>query len=569
MNISEFYEFLPFLLLTEVGYLLIVYLYWRLIHRHMSTQANGLVYGLIAIQFFLIFMHAWTFNWADIRSQRDWDLNWERNIPTTFSMIQMALAGAVAITLGWMADLPRIRRVYLLVLGAAFILFAYDEYYLLHERYQFVRNFYVLFGIFIVSLSMWLASRASSRHQFFFNLYTWVAGGIAISGFGAFTLEALSFICLQQFGLETSYCLRPYPLEEALEKLGTLIVLLGLFIEMKRVATCEKAKHVMVSGLCSLVIFLYFLTSSDGFRGFTFHSNSRALQEIPQVEVEFDDGAQLLLALKGWSLDGEAPSILEPRISLYITSLIPLKQNFGYSFLLLDAVNQEVVSSYNHWIKTPQQLWRPHRVIRESNQPWKLETLPANHAHLLTLAIWKQVEADEFINIPPSESDLQRLGATQVILGEFVVPSITQNPELSDPLAFRFGDDFVLRSVEIPKSAKAGETLSIQMSWQAINDSTEDWTQFLHFVHEETGELWNHDQKPLGSRLPTRLWYQGLQDTETWQFSLPDDILPGRYAIYTGLYRLSDWARVPVRDAAGVPLTEARAPLGYLSITTP
>ena len=569
MVISEFYEFLPFLLLTEAGYLFIAFLYWKLMQRHLPPHVNGLVYGLIAIQFFLIFMHAWTFNWAENQSQRLWDLNWERNLPTTFSMIQMALVGAVAITLAWMADLSRVRRVYLLVMGAAFLLFAYDEYYLLHERYQLIRNFYVLFGIFIVLLSAVFVSQAASRHTFVFNLFTWVAGGIAISGFGAFTLEALSFICLQQFGLETSYCLRPYPMEEALEKLGTLFVLLGLFIEMKRAATGEKAKRVLVSALGSLAIFLYILTSSDGFTGFRFHSNTRALEEIPSIEVEFDDGDQLLLELKGWSLDGEAPSILEPRISLYISSLIPLKQNFGFSFLLLDAVNLEVVSSYNHWIKTPRREWQPYRANRERFYPWELAALPVNHAHLLTLSVWKQVETDQFINIPPSESNLQRLGSTQVILGEFVVPSVTQNPEWSDPLALRFGDDFVLQAVAIPNDASSGEMLSIPMSWEAVNDSTEDWTQFLHFVHEETGELWNHDQPPLGSRLPTRLWYQGLQDTETWQFSLPDDILPGRYAIYTGLYRQSDWARMPVRDAEGIPLPEARVPLGYLNISQP
>ena len=180
-----------------------------------------------------------------------------------------------------------------------------------------------------------------------------------------------------------------------------------------------------------------------------------------QVDVEFDDGDQLLLELKGWSLDGEAPSILEPRVSLYAASLIPLKHNFGFSFLLLDAVNLEVVSSYKHWIKTPRQEWWPYRVIRERFYPWELAALPVNHAHLLTLSIWKQVETEEFIDIPPSESNLQRLGSTQVILGEFVVPSVTQNPEWSDPLAFRFGDDFVLQAVAIPKSATAGEMLVI------------------------------------------------------------------------------------------------------------
>ena len=105
------------------------------------------------------------------------------------------------------------------------------------------------------------------------------------------------------------------------------------------------------------------------------------------------------------------------------------------------------------------------------------------------------------------------------------------------------------------------------MTWEATKDGTEDWTQFLHFVHEETGALWNHDQQPLGARLPTRLWYEGLRDTETWQITIPEDLAPGRYAVYTGLYRLSDLARLSVSDADGMPLPDARVPLGFLTIT--
>ena len=109
--------------------------------------------------------------------------------------------------------------------------------------------------------------------------------------------------------------------------------------------------------------------------------------------------------------------------------------------------------------------------------------------------------------------------------------------------------------------------MAIPFTWQADSEGREDWVQFLHFVHEESGALWNHDQQPLGARLPTRLWYEGLRDTETWQFTLPADLAPGRYAIYTGLYRLSDLGRLPVSDADGMPLPDARVPLGYLTIT--
>ena len=105
------------------------------------------------------------------------------------------------------------------------------------------------------------------------------------------------------------------------------------------------------------------------------------------------------------------------------------------------------------------------------------------------------------------------------------------------------------------------------MTWETTADGEEDWVQFLHFVHEETGALWNHDQQPLGARLPTRLWYEGLRDTETWQITIPEDLAPGRYAVYTGLYRLSDLARLPVSDADGMPLPDARVPLGSITIS--
>ena len=162
-------------------------------------------------------------------------------------------------------------------------------------------------------------------------------------------------------------------------------------------------------------------------------------------------------------------------------------------------------------------------------------------------------------------SDHQQLSDTQVVLRELVIPA-PLSPAPSVSLA-EFENGFALIATELPEIARAGETLAIPFTWQAASDSTEDWVQFLHFVHEETGALWNHDQQPLGERLPTRLWYEGLRDTEAWQITLPADLASGNYAIYTGLYRLSDLARLPVHDSDDMPLPDARVPLGFLTIT--
>ena len=71
---------------------------------------------------------------------------------------------------------------------------------------------------------------------------------------------------------------------------------------------------------------------------------------------------------------------------------------------------------------------------------------------------------------------------------------------------------------------------------------------------------------PLGLRLPTRLWYEGLRSSEVWQFTLPADLQPGRYSIYSGLYRLSDLQRLGVTLADGAQPADARIPLGTILI---
>ena len=108
-----------------------------------------------------------------------------------------------------------------------------------------------------------------------------------------------------------------------------------------------------------------------------------------------------------------------------------------------------------------------------------------------------------------------------------------------------FDNGFILQSFELPARTQAGATLEISFTWQSDVAGTEDHVQFLHLGHEESGEWWVYDQQPLEARLPTRLWYSGLVDSEVWQVPLPADLAPGRYHVFTGLYRISDQERVP------------------------
>ncbi len=71
---------------------------------------------------------------------------------------------------------------------------------------------------------------------------------------------------------------------------------------------------------------------------------------------------------------------------------------------------------------------------------------------------------------------------------------------------------------------------------------------------------------PAFARLPTRLWYDGLFDSETWEIPIPAELAPGAYAVYTGLYRSSDQERLPATNADGGTFVDARIPLGALSL---
>ena len=82
----------------------------------------------------------------------------------------------------------------------------------------------------------------------------------------------------------------------------------------------------------------------------------------------------------------------------------------------------------------------------------------------------------------------------------------------------------------------------------------------------QSGSWFVFDQQPLRPRLPTRLWYAGLADSETWQVMLPADLPPGRYSVFTGLYRAHDQERVPARQADGTPWLDARVPIGIITI---
>ncbi len=287
--------------------------------------------------------------------------------------------------------------------------------------------------------------------------------------------------------------------------------------------------------------------------------------EVPllaqSASVEFKSD----IALRGFHIDQDTRGTV---VRLYVSARQADYMGPGYSIHLVDQVSGESVASRDEWADRQHGIWLLGADYRPMYRQWMdVKTppeTPANRAYWIVLTLWRKKDGGEFKRQKVLESDLQLLDDRQVVLGELVLPVVTSGWS-PVPLA-AFGNGFALESVDLPVQAQRGETLDVAVAWRSVADDHDNYSQFLHFVHTESGEWWVFDQLPLGPRLPTRLWYNGLADSETWQVPLPADLAPGHYEVFTGLYRFSDLKRVPVKDPNGMPWLDNRVALGSLIV---
>ena len=233
----------------------------------------------------------------------------------------------------------------------------------------------------------------------------------------------------------------------------------------------------------------------------------------------------------------------------------------------MDQVTGESVGRHDDWADRQHGFWlfgpdyTPIFRQRMSITP-SLEA-PANRALWVVFSLWKK-KGGQYVRHEILESDRRLLSEKQVILDELVLLAPV-SASTKAPLA-RYDNGFALAAVELPESAAPGDALPITFSWRSSAQGSEDLVQFLHFQNAESLEWIIYDQEPLGARLPTRLWYAGLDDRETWNVPLPADLAPGAYRVFTGLYRLSDQRRIPATLADGTRISDASLGLGELIV---
>ena len=529
--------------------------YWILVPR-LSSFARRVATAALVAQVILLLMALDTP--SDISF---WGAGWhydrEHNIPSALSATMFAFAGAMGLlSAATGRDRRPWQRLYLLGIGLVLLALGFDDYYealknfnMAVRPHEWEQNT-LLLGL-SAAAATFLAALTSPRRDRFWHVCTLV--GLASIALGGVALDDTRPFCGIDGVFRVSGCEKAFAIEEIFEHLGSwlaLVAMLGHF--GTRVATPSPRLRRFIWAIPLLWLLMIPLNAQVP---------RLELRTIAKpVSVRFDGG----LELRGYTLNTPPGEV---STSLYVTAR--QADYFAMSDYFLDLVDQvsgesnfafksDVDHLHGVWIFGTQYM----PVYRQPIHLRYRRSLPANRAHWVVVALANQ---SGLLRI--GASDQRQLNDKQVILGEFVVPAPVPDPPANSLATFDAG--FELVDIELPGSAQPGDSLGVAITWHSEGESSQDYTQFLHFVHEETGMQWGYDQPPLGSRLPTRLWYAGLLDTEIWQVPVPDDIAPGEYAIYSGLYHSQDMQRLPARDADGMPLPDARALLGTLEIAAP
>ena len=541
-----------------------LFTYWQLIPR-LSPTSNRIASFMLAAQILVIavalevrptsFFESWL-----------WHLDLEYNIPATLASAQLALvSGAAIATAGLARSQPACQRLYLVAIGLVFLFLARDEYFTVHERILNWKTYYVALGAAVAATTVAVAVRTPRPTRI------WIVcllTGLAMSAAGSIIVDARPEPCENLGFLRLDGCLPLYIGEESLEFLGiwlVLVAILGMFSDA--VPTPQPRIRRILYILPALWTLLLFFNSL-----------------IPRLElpilaqpasVQFESRVNLL----GYRIDsGEGVS----HVRLYVSSSRRDYRSLGYSLHLVDQASGKSVASrdkkadrqHGFWLLGPDHALHYLQWMEVRIPPGT----PANRALWVVLTLWRK-KGDKYVFQKVITSDLKLLSESQVVLAELVLPA---HPPASETVPLvNFENGFTLDAADMPEIARAGESLTIRFAWRSEEQGHEDHSQYFHLGHVspprrggsvegaesvESDAWFVYDQEPLGPRLPTRLWYRGLADTETWQVPLPSDLEPGKYRVFTGLYRAGDQQRVPATDVHGMPFVDARVPLGAITI---
>ena len=153
-----------------------------------------------------------------------------------------------------------------------------------------------------------------------------------------------------------------------------------------------------------------------------------------------------------------------------------------------------------------------------------------------------------------------------------VVGSISVIPKEADPpnpMATRdvtIGGFTTLTGFDTPFRGAPGETIDVTLYWKANQTQPPDAIAFVHLWTPGSDKpVAQHDARPRQGEYPTIYWVEGDVIPDRHPIALPDDLEPGSYPLWAGLYLRADGTRLTAIGPNG-RLPDNLVPLGTVQV---
>ena len=111
-------------------------------------------------------------------------------------------------------------------------------------------------------------------------------------------------------------------------------------------------------------------------------------------------------------------------------------------------------------------------------------------------------------------------------------------------LSVRFGQQIELIGYDLPRREVApGQALRGNLYWKALRAPDKDYTVFVHLVGPK-GMVAQYDAQPRKGEYPTSKWEADEVLQDSFELSIPVDVVPGDYQAIVGLYELASGERL-------------------------
>lgn len=562
------YQFLFELSLLVIATCAVLATYFVVRHR-LRPFARNLLIGLILFEISLAAAHliilddptlppfwAWFFN-----------LQYELTLGAIFSAFQLAMVGWIAFANGWLT--PKLtwwQRAYWVLLAVTFIYLSLDEYHAFHETLggrvptEFWRIPYAIAGIILFAISAVVYFYGS---QIPLRLFVMIFMGLMIAAVAGIGIEEFVLQGYVRFDPDAAWM---YVFEETFEMVGATIILAGVLSYMQEYvpdARQPTARRFLVA-TGALVVAWYF------FAQLMLPSIQARLLAKP-ANVEYDDGRMTLVAYN------VRPKVVRPGdeivVSAYWRANEPLPEDYSFSAhaLMYPDGNSIAQSDSLHMGVIPSQAWFPNIVMKQKyylRVPRSVET-PASLGIMARVwyGPWPFLRPwQDTTGLPISDDgQLEALAHDAVVLDRVTTLSRRNRDTPAVATEYEFPDENItLTGYTLPDEEINTRTLPISFWWRTARRAwqRQDLSQFLHLVPADgSDELYTFDRPPFNGRFPMTEWTRNMREVSEWEINLPEDLPPGTYELYTGLY---DW-RTGLRRSitnGGDPVPENTIHLG-------